>query len=147
MAENPSNSFICIITNNIRSEDNLAKVRADDLSCSSYQTGYACALIHVWLCNPMDYSPPGSSVHGTFQARTLEWLAISSSRGFSQARGQTCVSRISCTAGVSFTTAPPGKPLKYQIRTKSNQVSWRNGWFLLWNLWEKFRTFVISASN
>ena len=36
------------------------------------------------LCNPMDYSPSGSSVHGTLQARTLEWIAISSSRGSSQ---------------------------------------------------------------
>ena len=31
------------------------------------------------LCNPMDYSLPGSSVHGLFQARTLEWVAMSSS--------------------------------------------------------------------
>ena len=48
------------------------------------------------LCNPMDCSPPGSSVHGIFQARTLEWLAISSSRGSSQPRGLTQVSFISC---------------------------------------------------
>ena len=33
------------------------------------------------LCNPMDCSPPGSSVHGIFQARMLEWVAIPSSRG------------------------------------------------------------------
>ena len=32
------------------------------------------------LCDPMDCSPPGSSVHGIFQARILEWVAISSSR-------------------------------------------------------------------
>ena len=36
------------------------------------------------LCDPMDCSPPGSSVHGILQARTLEWVAISSSRGSSQ---------------------------------------------------------------
>ena len=30
------------------------------------------------LCDPMDYSPPGYSVHGVFQARILEWVAISS---------------------------------------------------------------------
>ena len=35
------------------------------------------------LCDPMDYSPPGSSVHGIFQARTLEWVTISFSRGSS----------------------------------------------------------------
>ena len=33
------------------------------------------------LCEPMDYSPPGSSIHGIFQARVLEWGAISFSRG------------------------------------------------------------------
>ena len=35
------------------------------------------------LCDPMDCSPPGSSVHGIFQARILEWVAISFSRGSS----------------------------------------------------------------
>ena len=34
------------------------------------------------LCNPMDCSPPGSYVHGTHQARKLEWVAIPFSRGF-----------------------------------------------------------------
>ena len=32
------------------------------------------------LCYPMDYSPPGSSVHGTHQARILQWVAMPSSR-------------------------------------------------------------------
>ena len=44
------------------------------------------------LCNPMDCSPPGSSVHGISQARILEQVAISFSRGSSLIRGQTCVS-------------------------------------------------------
>ena len=38
------------------------------------------ALLFLTLCNPMDYSPPGSYVHGIFQARILEWVAISISR-------------------------------------------------------------------
>ena len=33
------------------------------------------------LCDPMDYSPPGSTVHGIFQARILEWVAIPFSKG------------------------------------------------------------------
>ena len=45
-------------------------------------------------CDPMDCSPLGSSVHGILQARILEWVAISFSRGSSQPRGQTQVSRI-----------------------------------------------------
>ena len=43
---------------------------------------YLCAQVHLILCNLMDYSPPGFSVHGIFQARTLEWVAVSFSRGF-----------------------------------------------------------------
>ena len=46
------------------------------------------------LCDPMDCSLPGSSVHGIFQAIVLEWIAISFSRGSSQSRDQTRVSRI-----------------------------------------------------
>ena len=46
------------------------------------------------LCDPMDHSLPGSSVHGIFQARILEWVAISFSRGSSQPRDWTQVSRI-----------------------------------------------------
>ena len=55
----------------------------------------------------MDCSPPGSSVHGIFQARILKWVAISSSRS-SQPRDQTYVS--SCIASGFFITEPPGKP-------------------------------------
>ena len=40
-----------------------------------------CVLSHVWLCDPMDCSPPGSSVRGIVQARTLEWISLSFSRG------------------------------------------------------------------
>ena len=46
------------------------------------------------LCDPMDCSLPGASVHGIFQARILEWVAISFSRGSSQPRDQTQVSHI-----------------------------------------------------
>ena len=52
------------------------------------------------LCDPMDYSLPGSSIHGTFQARVLEWVAISFSRGSSRPRDWTHVSRF---AGRHFT--------------------------------------------
>ena len=46
------------------------------------------------LCDPMDYSPPGSSVHGILQERILGWFAISFSRGSSWLRDQTCASCI-----------------------------------------------------
>ena len=47
------------------------------------------ALSCLTLCDPMDCSLPGSSVHGIFQARILEWVAISFSRGSSQPRIET----------------------------------------------------------
>ena len=52
------------------------------------------------LCDPMDCSPPGSSVHGIFQARVLEWVAISFSRGSSWPRDRT---QVSCIVGRCFT--------------------------------------------
>ena len=52
------------------------------------------------LCNPMDCSLPGSSVHGIFQARLLEWVAISFSSGSSQPKDQNWVSH---TADRRFT--------------------------------------------
>ena len=52
---------------------------------------------------PIAYSPPGSSVHGIFQARILEWVAISSSRRSSWPRDQTCVSCISFIGRRFFT--------------------------------------------
>ena len=58
------------------------------------------------LCNPMDYSLPGLSVHGILQARILEWVAIPFSRGSSQPWDQTQVSRI---AGRFFTVWATGK--------------------------------------
>ena len=46
------------------------------------------ALLCLTLCDPRDYSPPGSSVHGDSRARMLEWVAMPSSRGSSQPRNQ-----------------------------------------------------------
>ena len=52
------------------------------------------------LCDPMDCSLPGSFVDGIFQARILEWVVISFSRGSSQPRDRT---QVFCTAGRLFT--------------------------------------------
>ena len=56
-----------------------------------------CVLVaqsYLTLCDPMDCSPPGSSVRGILQARILEWVAISFSRGSSQPGDQIRVSYI-----------------------------------------------------
>ena len=60
------------------------------------------------LCDPMDCSPPGSSVHGVLHARILEWVAIPFSRGPSRPRDRTHVSWVSCLADGFFTTEPQG---------------------------------------
>ena len=52
------------------------------------------------LCDPMDCSPSGSSVHGIPQARILEWIAVPSFRGSSRPRDRT---QVSCIAGRLFT--------------------------------------------
>ena len=62
------------------------------------------SLSRVWLCDPMDCNPPGSSVRGISKTRILEWVAISLSKGSSQPRDQTSVSYI---ASGLFTTEPP----------------------------------------
>jgi len=60
------------------------------------------------LCDPMDCSLPVFSVHGIFQARILEWVTISFSRGSTWPRDQ---SHISCIGQRILYTAQPGKPI------------------------------------
>ena len=56
------------------------------------------------LCDPLDCSLTGSSVHSIFQTRILEWVAVSFSRGSPWPRNQTHISWVSCTARRFFTT-------------------------------------------
>ena len=79
------------------------------------------------LCNPMDCSPPDSSVHGILQARILEWVANPSSRGTSWPRDQTqvsCIARrfftIWATPEISNTMAD----LKYTHNTHKVRRAW-----------------------
>ena len=62
------------------------------------------------LCNVMDYNPPGSSVLEIFQARILEWVAISYSRDLPNPGTEPVSLASPAVAGGFFTTAPPGKP-------------------------------------
>ena len=93
--------------------------RQRKLSISSDSSGF---LLHAklfqlcpTLCDPMDYSPPGSSVHGILQVRMLEWVAILFFRGSSQLRDWTWVSHV---AGRFFTIEPSEK---LKIITSSSQ--------------------------
>ena len=73
---------------------------------------FPCLLVAqlcLTLCDPMDSSPPGSSDHGISQARILEWVAISFSRGSSHPRDQTWVSFI-------------GRQMLYHLRYQGSRV-------------------------
>ena len=76
--------------------------KADLCNCSFHSVS------RVWLfCDTMECRPPGSSDHGIFQAKILEWVAISFSRGSSQSRVWTYVS---CSASKFFTLSHLGSP-------------------------------------
>ena len=66
---------------------------------------YMCLVTQscLTLCDPLDCSPPGSSVHGILQARILELVAVSSSKGSSQPRDGNCICCVSYAAGRFFT--------------------------------------------
>ena len=72
------------------------------------------------LCDRMDRSPPGSSVHGILQARILEWVAISSSRGSSPARDWIRVFYVSCIGRqvLYHWLAPWKEPQKQRVNRK-----------------------------
>ena len=65
--------------------------------CVCVGVGWGGALSCLTLCDPMDCSLPGSFVHGTFQARTLEWISIFFSRGSSLTRDW---NRVSCVSSI-----------------------------------------------
>ena len=64
----------------------------------------AVAQLCPTLCNSMDCSLPGSSVHGIFQERILKWVASSYSRGSSRPRDGSCISWVPALEGGFFTT-------------------------------------------
>jgi len=80
------------------------------------------------LCDPMDHILPDSSVHGIFQARTLEWVALSHSKGSSWPRDWTHVSQVSCIGRWTFTT---GATWEASIKQKLHKTSLT----ILWKLW------------
>ena len=84
------------------------------------------------LCDPTDCSPPGSSIHRIFQATILEQVAISFSRGSSQARDQTSVSHV---AGRLFTTwatrETTYKNTRYPVKCKFQIIISISAWDVL----------------
>ena len=74
-------------------------------------------------CDPMDYSLPGSSVYGILQARTLEWVAISFSRGSSWPRNRTQVSSIAGRFSTNW-GGGGGVRTRKQIEQGGQRVEW-----------------------
>ena len=70
----------------------------------------------------MDYSPPGFFVHGIFQARILEWVAISFSRGSSRLRNRTHISCVFCIGRQSLPLSHLGSPLLLPKECLINRV-------------------------
>ena len=90
---------------------------------------FCCCLVAkscLLFYHPLDCSPPGSSVHEISQTRTLEWVAMPSSRGSSWLRDGNSVS---CTVGTFFTAQPWRKPHQlwwsYPIHSKEKMASER----------------------
>ena len=86
----------------------------------------ACSVTHSYpvLYDPMDCSPPGSSVHGVFQARITEWLAISSSRRPSQPRDRIRIFCIGRWFLYHFTTGEaPAFQISHTIKTKQAGIN------------------------
>ena len=99
-----------------------------DILCSQYSHNIYCmkwsevAQSCPTLCDPMDCSPPGSSIHGIFQARVLEWVAISFSRRSSQPRNWTRVSRIVGRRSTIWATAAAAANLLQSCLTLCNPI-------------------------
>ena len=105
----------------------------------------ACVLtqLYMTLCNPVDCSPPGSSVHEIFQARILVWVAISSSED------QICLSWISCMGRwILYCWATWEAPLSTHYQYKESAF-WIPSWIIhrTWFLFKCFPLFQVKLFN
>ena len=126
--ENLHISFsFCSEINNHRLIDTVKEGRCGLNWESSIETCTLCCMVTkscLTLSDPMDCSMPGSTVHGIFQARIMEWVALSFSRGSSQPRYQTC---ISCT-GMWILHHGATWASEKGMATHSSIVAWRIPW-------------------
>ena len=97
----PRSNWLCICAFFSNKNKNLEGMSPWFVECSLFCVCVCvCVLVAqlcLPLCDPMDYSLPGSSVHGILQERILKWVAMPSSRGSSRLRDGTRASYVSCT--------------------------------------------------
>ena len=104
---------------------------------------------YLTLFNPVDCSPPDSSVHGILQARILEWVAIPFSRRSSRPREQT---QVSCIAGRFLKSEPPEKPVSNllcgeHLVSSYSQIVWHLGCLQLLLLSTSFQLLLHSENK
>ena len=121
------------------------EIRISLLCHESIKYMYGCGALHTKFCqtleNPMDYSLPGSSVHGILQARILEWVAIPFSKGYSQPWDQICIPHI---AGGFLTTESLRKPKTYVHKDVTYKICVNRLLMLLVRLLINSRLFVVT---
>ena len=104
-----------------------------------------CARAHAQLCltvcDPMDCSPPGSSIHGILQQRILEWVAMPSSRGIFPTQGSNLfLLHFLHWQADSLSLVPPGKPylteptVWYPMQNCGSYYPTRLTFLYTWNL-------------
>ena len=110
---------------NSKFEQESVKVNRFKCARCPYGSGSGWVAVMSDSFDPTDYGLARSSVHGIFQARTLECVAISFNRGSSQPKDQSCVS---CIAGRFFTTEPPeslhGQGHPWAVEAQTVGYSW-----------------------
>ena len=105
----------CDADNSQEAYEKVEKIYKSDFYSFAYEIYSSVVLIAQscpTVCDPMDCSPSSSFVHGILQVGTLEWVAISFSRGFSQPVDWT---QVSCIAGRFLLSKPPEKRFIYNL--------------------------------
>ena len=108
---------------------------------------HVCVVVCLTLFDPLDCNLPGSSIHGIFQARILEWIAIPFSRGSSRPRDWTWLSHIAGRLFTVWTTIPEC------LKKKKKRVTFN--WFFfscylancLYHMENKFSTLRVAQKN
>ena len=117
---------------NINNHQGNANQTHNEISSHTCKKVCMCDQLCPTFYDPMDCSSPGSSVHGIFQARKLEWVAISSSRGSSWPRDRTSFSWVShISRQILLSQSHLGSP---KVMLRVMRVKGKNNFFLFFSL-------------